>query len=359
MKQYKKILAISLAGAMILGNSAITFAADQEASAGGSGNLEYIAKKDVFDLVFPTIQEDATTFDYILDPDGLIASTKGEKYSGKTFEDGKTVYFLRSSQVDATVGGAAGKADYTDSSDEIKVVNKSTQDIELVVNAKVEAVDGITMKADTTFGATDPELYLAVKGTDGTNAAETTPITTTGVEIKKTIAVDPNAYEVKWNSTDKQYEKKLKDDTKVDTYTGFKTYTFQLTGACNQVAGWAALKDKAPKVDLVWSVKDFTVTGPQISLNAQGLVSVTGLTAEQNYESVKIMVGDKEWDMNDEVATWNTDNWSSADGGNFTIQMSDRWIDFINSNGGKAKAIINYTGGSAESTEITFTPAGN
>ena len=258
MKQYKKILAISLAGAMILGNSAMTFAADQEASAGGSGNLEYIAKKDVFDLVFPTIQEDATTFDYILDPDGLIASTKGEKYSGKAFEDGKTVYFLRSSQVDATVGGTAGKADYTDSSDEIKVVNKSTQDIELVVNAKVEAVDGITMKADTTFGATDPELYLAVKGTDGTNAAETTPITTTGVEIKKTIAVDPNAYEVKWNSTDKQYEKKLKDDTKVDTYTGFKTYTFQLTGACNQVAGWAALKDKAPKVDLVWSVKDFT-----------------------------------------------------------------------------------------------------
>ncbi len=356
MKQYKKILAISLAGAMILGNSAITFAADQEASAGGSGNLEYIAKKDVFDLVFPTIQEDATTFDYILDPDGLIASTKGEKYSGKAFEDGKTVYFLRSSQVDATVGGAAGKADYTDSSDEIKVVNKSTQDIELVVNAKVEAVDGITMKADTTFGATDPELYLAVKGTDGTNAAETTPITTTGVEIKKTIAVDPNAYEVKWNSTDKQYEKKLKDDTKVDTYTGFKTYTFQLTGACNQVAGWAALKDKAPKVDLVWSVKDFTVTGPQMSVSTSGAITITGLTSDKNFKQVDITVPDgSTYEVNYNPVEWNLDNYSATDGGSITAQLGNSWMDYLINEGGNITITLNLTDGSTESCSVILT----
>lgn len=354
MRHYKKALAVSLAASMVLGSSVMAFAADKEASASGSGDLEYIAKSDVFDVVFPTVAEDATTFDYILDPDGLIAATKGDKYTGKAFDDGKTMYFLRSTQVDGTVGGSAGKADYTDSSDEIKVVNKSTQGVNLVVEAKVEAVDGITMKADTTFGTTEPELYLAIKGTDGTNAAETTPITAAGVEIKKTIAEDAAAYEVKWNSTDKQYEKQLTTAAQAADYAGFKTYTFQLTGACNQVAGWSALKDKAPKVDLVWSVKDFTVTGPQITLTQQGLVTVTGLTADQNFESVTILVGDKEWGMNDAPATWNTDSWSSENGGSFTVQMSDTWIDFINNNGGKAKAILSYTDGQAESAEITF-----
>lgn len=344
MTQYKKILAISLAGAMLLGNSAMTFAADQEANAGGSGNLEYITKSDVFDLVFPTVQEDATTFDYILDPDGLIAKTNGDRYSGKAFDDGKTVYFLRSSQVDATVGGAAGKADYTDSSDELKVVNKSTQDIELVVNAKVEAVDGITMKADTTFGTTDPELYLAVKGTDGTNVAETTAITTAGVEIKKTIAADSNAYEVKWNSTDKQYEKQLTDAAKADGYTGFKTYTFQLTGACNQVAGWADLKDKAPKVDLVWSVKDFTVTGPQITVSASGAITVTNVTADKNFVSVDITVpSGAKYDINTNPVNWNTSNWTSENGGTITGQMGSEWMDWLVSEGGNITLTLNLS----------------
>lgn len=364
MRHYKKVLAVSLAASMVLGSSVMAFAADQEASASGSGDLEYIAKSDVFDVVFPTVAENATTFDYILDPSGLIEDTDGEKYVGKAFDDDKTVYFLRSAKVDGTVNGTPGTAnvDYTDKSDEITVVNKSTQDINLVVNAKVETVDGITMKSDaTSFGTTDPELYLAVSGKGSDDAtANATALTTSGVEIKPTIAADAAAYEVKWNSAENQYEKQLTDAAKAADYAGFKSYTFQLTGACNNVAGWTALKDKAPKVDLVWSVKDFTVTGPQITMTQQGLVTVTGLTADKNFESVTILVGDKEWGMNDAPATWNTDSWSSENGGSFAIQMSDTWIDFINNNGGKAKAIINYTGGQAESAEITFSAdAGN
>lgn len=331
MRHYKKVLAVSLAASMVLGSSVVALAEDKEAGASGSGELEYIAKSDVFDVVFPTVAEDATTFDYILDPDGLIAATKGDKYTGKAFDDGKTMYFLRSEQVDGTVGGSTGKADYTDSSDEIKVVNKSTKGVELVVNAKVEAVDGITMKADTTFGTTDPELYLAIKGTYGTNAAETTAITAAGVEVKKTIAEDTAAYEVKWNSTDKQYEKQLTTAAQAADYAGFKTYTFQLTGACNQVAGWSALKDKAPKVDLVWSVKDFTVTGPQVTLSADGLITITGLTEEANVKNgaTDILVGyADESDGNTTLypvaangVAWITDGWDTTTGGVLKVQL--------------------------------------
>lgn len=355
MINYKKILAVSLAGAMVLGNASAVFAADQEASAGGSGNLEYVAKKDVFDLVFPTVAENATTFDYILDPKGLIAETEGAKYSGKKFDDGKTVYFLRSAQVDGTVGGNAGKADYTDSSDELKVVNKSTQDINLVINAKVEEVDGITMKSDTTFGTTEPELYLAIKGTDGTNAAENTAITTTGVEITKKIAADSNAYEVKWNSTLNQYEKQLTTAASGTGYTGFKTYTFQVTGACNQVDGWDDLKDKAPKIDLVWSVKDFTVTGPQISMNNSGLITMTGFTAAQNYSSLAVTDGEgTKWDIGDSPFTWDLTNYDAATGGDANIQLSDRWINFLIEKGGDVELELTLTDGTVKTFTITI-----
>ncbi len=57
------------------------------------------------------------------------------------------------------------------------------------------------------------------------------------------------------------------------------------------------MKDKAPKVDLIWSVKDFTVTGPQISLNAQGLITVTNLTADKNYESITVTVAGEEFNI--------------------------------------------------------------
>ena len=120
---YKKLLAASLTATMVLGNAVVAFAADQEGGSTGEGETQYVEENDVFDVVFPTTEDNATTFNYLLDPAGLIKITSGDRYTGKTFDDNKTVYFLRSTKVDGTVNGTAGTAncDYTDKSDDIKV----------------------------------------------------------------------------------------------------------------------------------------------------------------------------------------------------------------------------------------------
>ena len=357
MANYKRLLAVGLAAAMLMGSSAVAFAADQEGSSSGEGETQFISKSDVFDVVLPTVAEDATTFDYLLDPEGLIAETEGDRYTGKVFDDDKTVYFLRSSQVDGTVKGADGKVDYTDKSDEIKVVNKSTGAVDLKVSAKVTEVPSeITMAASNTFSGTDAELYLALLGTDGTTPTEKA-ISADGVELAVNIPADAAAYEVKWNATAGAYEKQLTDAAKEADYTGFKSYSFQLTGVCNTTEGtnWSGLTDKAPKVDLTWSVKDFTVTGPQFSVDSNGVISITNLTEEQNYSSIMITTGNgEEYDIEANENEWDTSAFSHETGGNLTIRLGQGWINYLNEKGGTVTLTLTLTDSSTKTASATL-----
>lgn len=277
----KKFLALSLCAAMVVGSSMTVFAADQGGSGAGSGEVQYMATSDVFSVVLPT--SSGTTFDYLLDPDGLIEATHGDRYSGKTFDDGKTVYFLHASRVDGTVGGTAGTAncDYSDTSDAITVINKSTQAVDLTVNAKIAAANGVTMAASADMSGEGENLYMALVGNDGTNDT-TKVLTTDGVELTASIGADANAYEVKWIAPDGdqpgRYEKQLTTAAQASDYAGFKSYTFKLTGTCKaNDAALTALKENPPKIDLTWSVKDFTVTdaAPSIATRTYTLSSST------------------------------------------------------------------------------------
>ena len=358
MANYKRLLAVGLAAAMLMGSSAVAFAADQEGSSSGEGETQFISKSDVFDVVLPTVAEDATTFDYLLDPEGLIAETEGDRYTGKVFDDDKTVYFLRSSQVDGTVKGADGKVDYTDKSDEIKVVNKSTEAVDLKVSAKVTEVPSeITMAASNTFSGTDAELYLALLGTDGTTPTEKA-ISADGVELAVNIPADAAAYEVKWNATAGAYEKQLTDAAKEADYTGFKSYSFQLTGVCNTTEGtnWSGLTDKAPKVDLTWSVKDFTVTGPQITISDTGLITISNLTADKNYSGLSIENSNGgPYDINSAPVTWNEENYNPENGGTTTCQMGEVWLSTLRGITGKAH--LSLTDGTIITIDINIPAA--
>lgn len=311
---------------MILGSASVALADDMEQEASGTGSVEYVAKGDVFDVVFPTVSDG--TFNYILDPDGLIAQTGGDKYSGKTFESGKSLYFLRSTASNATPAN-----NYMNTSDEITVVNKSTQDIDLTVTAKVAAVDGIEMATSSNaFRSDGPALYLAVSGKGSADATATEKaITTDGIALSPTIAADTDAYEVVWNATTNQYEKDKTTAAQADNYAGFKSYTFQLTGACNNHAGWSSLEGQAPSVDLVWSVKDFTVKGPKVTLSTDGLITISGLTEEANVKNgaTDILVGYANasdgnttlYPVAAKGVTWITDSWNATTGGTLKVQL--------------------------------------
>lgn len=274
----KRFLALVLSFAMVAGSGLTVFAADKEGSEEASGEVQYLEKSDIFDVVLPT--DAGTTFDYLLDPEGLIKKTNGGRYSGKAFDDDKTVYFLHAAKVDGIVGGTAGTAncDYTDTSDAITVTNKSTKAVDVKVTAKISAADGVTMATAPAMSGDGENFYMAIVGKNDTDADETKAITTAGVELTGSIAADPNAYEVRWNTN--KYEKVLTAAAQATGYTGFKSYTFKLTGACkaNDIS-LTALKENPPKITLTWSVKDFTVPENSAPSIATRSYSVTTNTA--------------------------------------------------------------------------------
>lgn len=340
----KRLIALVLSAAMVAGNSAVAFAADMEGGEQGKGEVQYVATSDVFSVVLPTEKASGTasTFDYLLDPDGLIAATKTQtdkRYTGE-FEDGKTLYFKHAAQVN-------GK-DYTDTSDELKVINKSTQGVVLTVTAKVAAADGVTMDADGTFSAAAGagNLYLALVGKVSGETNDTIKaLTADGVTASVTIPADENAYAVTWNATAKQYEKALTSAAAAAGYSGFKDYTFKLTGACKaNDASLLALKENPPKIDLTWSVKDFTVTGPQITVSASGAINITGLTESKDYVSVDITApNNTKYDINTNPVNWDTSNWSSGNGGSITGQLGNEWMTWLVSEGGNITLTLNLS----------------
>lgn len=305
MRNYKKILAAGLAVSMVMGSSVVAFAA--EGSGSGSGSLDVVEKSDVFDVVLPT--DSGTTFDYILDPTGVIKATEAEKYGGATFADGATVFFANA----ATTEG--GSVTYSATSDAIKAVNKSTMDVDITVKASVADVSGITMASSGTFDADDTSagLYLALKDSDTNNSD--TAVTADGVELTSTIAALDDAYETKY--VDGKYVKQLKADA-----TGFEEYSFQLTGTCNPKGEWAGLTEEPPVVSVVWSIEDPTMTGPRVTLSPSGEVNIVNL--EGSYTSFVLNDGTDDWTLGGADGTWTA--WDDAADAEKTFQLGDNWM---------------------------------
>lgn len=341
MKHYKKALAGILAGTMVIGTSLTVFAADENGSTTGTGSLDIVEKSDVFSVVLPTIPENGdTTFNYILDPTGVIKDTEGAKYSGATFADGKTVFF-------ANAGASGGAVTYSDTSDTLTITNKSTMDVDVTVKATVKAVDGIKMASSGTFDASDTEakLYLALKDADTANSEKA--ITTDGAELTSTIQALAGAYETKYEGG--KYVKKLKD-----TATGFKTYSFQVTGACNPNGAWNGLTENPPEIEVVWNVKDPTVTGPQMTVSQTGLITITGLTSEKNYSALKIQNSNGgPYHVNDAACTWGEDNYNAEEGGSLTCQLGEEWLSTLRGIT-TGKAILELTDGSKVEVNISI-----
>lgn len=348
MKRTKKMLALVLATSMVMGSSLVAFAADTgSASVSGNGIVEGHVDKEVLEVILPTVPANRSAFEYTMDPERLIQDTDAGKYEeGTVFPDKENdtgVYFLRADNT------------YANTSETYQVVNKSSCNVSLKVEFKTEqnTAKDITLANDSTVSTSNlAQLYLGMKVGD-----TTTTLTNADQNITKVIAGSPDNFSVAVKDGNYVYQPKSGASV-------WKAMNVSMAGAVGKAD--IASDTTAPVVRVTWSYEKAasgvspdtdaveTAGGPQITFDSNGLISVAGLTADKNYVSVKVLVGQTLWDINDEVVDWHIENWSQENGGSFTIQMSNRWIDFINSNGGKAKAIINYTNGSAESAEITF-----
>lgn len=314
----KKILVAALAVTMIMGSSSMAFAAEQKGEGAGAGDLDVVKDSDVFSVVVPT--DSGTTFDYIIDPLGVIKETNAEKYGNKVFEDGPTVFFQNT---DAEV--SPGEYNYSGTSNKLKAINKSTQAVDISVEATLTGADEVTMaEASNVTGTTDVLLNLELNGAaaGAASAADQKAIGASDGKITASIDETANAYEIKY--VNGKYVKQLKTTLEDKD---FKAYEFWLTGKANASSDWAKVKT-LPEVKVVWTVEgEGAESGPSATLSSDGLLTMSGLTADANasgdVNKYNIGTPGDMWPLaaTAENVEWITDEWSATDGGTLKIQL--------------------------------------
>jgi len=187
----KKLLSVALSAAMLLSMGVSAMAASDltsntKGSANGKGTTEGPLPNNVLVVNMPTTA--ANTFNMYLDPHGLIQATYGAKYEddaaadNNKFATGTNLYFKHAT-ADATSG-----IQYTDSSDELKIINKSNTPVDVKMTAQVAkngaefdfAADAAAAKAATDKAT----MYLAIVGKNDGNEF---------TQAVADIVADPNA----------------------------------------------------------------------------------------------------------------------------------------------------------------------
>ena len=335
MKNYKKYLAAALAATMTLGTSVTAMAAttlatpsvtaspsditdkDQAGGTlGGTGNVAGIVDKNVFHIVVPTIVDDTTYYDFILDPQGLINKTNGVSLNGATYDNTavRTLYFRNIPNGDDLAGSTY---DYSNVSQGFQVTNKSTMDVDVTFTAELTNLnEGITLAAKDDFtddqgdATEDTSIYLGIIKDTATAVAVADGGTSVPAQLGKAPA---NAYKEGYTE-DGGFVYAL-DPTA--TGVTFSSTVYKLTGASNPAGDWVAFKDKtvAPKLEVTWKVVEHT-NGPKIATTTYAYAGTdlainvdlgTGADAADAIDSITFMV-------NGAPKTVSTDNYTFSNG---------------------------------------------
>jgi hypothetical protein len=268
MSKFAKRLAVgTVCATMVLGSTMSVFAAaDNSGSVTSSGKMEGWVDKEIVSVVVPAAN--ANTYAFNLDPQGLIVATQGNNaYSnGSTFSGSTGVYFTTATDT------------YTESSEKLTVVNKSSVDVDVTISAELKDATGIAISDATTFSGKDPALYLALVGQiDGDSDWTTSAVgTSTGkAELTTTLDDDDADYEFVYDTSTSSYKYSLKSSAST-----FPTYTFYLTGACNNTADadWSSVASVTPSLEITWDIVKH-VDNVLTSDGTTDIVIYTGLTA--------------------------------------------------------------------------------
>lgn len=259
-KNFVKLTAMATA-AVMAASPAMVFAANTESADGdtsagstinGSGELEDYISKDVFKVVLPT----NTDANFTLDPQGLLQVADSSAY---TLGAG-AVYFANKQD--------DGSTTYSNTSDPIEVINKSSYDIDVDFSVKVTLPEGVTMveSAADLANATTPSVYLAMKETDdtdatalklGDNKAEVKAVNGVPEDTTNTTKENATGYLITATGTAGNYTYKYELGDKFDMDTAPRA-SYTLTGECDTIADWSALKDKDVTTEIIWSAKKHT-----------------------------------------------------------------------------------------------------
>ncbi len=133
----------------------------------GNENGEDIRPEGVMSIEMPAAPEGRSSFDFILDPDGLIEKTDAKRYGGREFQKGAAFFFINNSE---TEDGTA-KNSFSDTSDRRTIVNRSSIPVKVSIQVSFNQAtpeDGeIKISSDPLFEGVDGPA-LAFSLTDGT-----------------------------------------------------------------------------------------------------------------------------------------------------------------------------------------------
>lgn len=241
MRNLKKVAAITLAMTMAMGSSFSAFAEDPTSGTlSGTGEVEGVVDKDIVKVILPTTTDAETTYNFKLDPEGLIKATAAAKYPSATFGEG-SMFFQNAAD------------SYSNTSNTKEITNKSAVPVDITITATVTAGnENLKINSDSAFtDDTSTSMYLALTDT-AADSPQVEAASSEGVAVL-TTTMQPlaDSYKISYNDSEGKYEYVLKDDA--DIVGDFETYEFALTGACNTSADWSQLTEIQPKVDVVWS----------------------------------------------------------------------------------------------------------
>lgn len=369
MKNLKKILAATLAMTMVAGSSVMaaatppksyvsdtdyiaTSSSDAKGTVKGTGGMEGQVSEDVFCVVVPTkVQGSASSFDgfdFVMDPQKLITQTEAAKYvTGSNIKaDGfvadKTLYFVN--RTDRLLD---------DTSDYVRVTNKSSMDVDITLAAQMKNHTGIKLSDTKTFADDSVSMYMAVIG----NGTETAIKETDGAEVKGTIAkAATDAYDTTYtDGVGYKYELVSTDPD------DFATYEFALTGACNNEADWLGVNPAvAPEVELTWKVEPAKAAAPSIATTSYIMAENTEVLVPLDFGSGDLAatgitsVTYKNSSNQDSALT--SDNYTVTDNNELRIRPS--YLTSLIQGGTTSRAFtVTFNDTAATKVTVTFTTA--
>lgn len=204
----------------------------------GEGSVEGYLNMGMMKVVLPTVN-----VNFVVDPYGLIKTTKGAAYPGASFdyringqvENDGFVFFKK------IVGS---KTSYSTSVD-LDFQNKSSYPVKVSVSAIYNAGNsGVALSDPASYGDT-PQISFMLKD----DSKGPTSIASAGSTFSTTLKGVPEAYCVKYNGSAYEYslnEKKLGKS--------LPTYKVKLIGRCNPGGDWDETDVSQSTLKVVWNI---------------------------------------------------------------------------------------------------------
>lgn len=305
---FKRFAAAAMATTMVFG-SAITAFADNPTPGVSEGTGTYEGGEMQYPtlaVTLPTIPD--KTYDYIADPNGLIAMTDAAHYADSEFDGSTGVFFLTTPKT----GENGSKNRYTNKSAAQTLTNQNAQDIDVTVKLeqKTAGSEGVVYSNAATFESTDTatKIYLAVTDDAEADAKTSALSATAAATLTATVAGKPENYKPNYDSAN-GYGYVLKTKTENDNEDlKWNSCSFTLTGALNKNATWGD-SVTFPAIKVTWSYAEHQDTPAVVAPST----TTTTYDKTHNGSGVNVVFNPGTYTEGITAVKWSAENSDSAE----------------------------------------------